>query len=178
MTNQERAAQDERIREMKRRGIPSHVRVEILKRERAEAGRTKERKPGRKTNQEAAASRNTEDKRTMNARTQAVPLKLMSQDSSTATADGPETPTAQTPVSRQDQRPVLPDVVDAVLAAPHFKVTVRTWRRWDSAGRIPLGFKIGGRKLWRAADLDLWSNWGFPKRDEFTARLRVEESGP
>ena len=33
MTNPEREAMDERIRDMKRRGIPSHVRVEILKRE-------------------------------------------------------------------------------------------------------------------------------------------------
>lgn len=35
---------------------------------------------------------------------------------------------------RQPIESVLPEVVDAVLAAPHFRVTVRTWRRWDSAG--------------------------------------------
>ena len=35
MTSAEQRAMDERIRDMKRRGIPSHVRVEILKRERA-----------------------------------------------------------------------------------------------------------------------------------------------
>ena len=133
------------------------------------------------TNQQTAASCNTEDEQTMNAESRAGPLKLRSQGDSTATTKKPDAPTAPTPASKADRQrieSVLPEVVDAALAAPHFKVTLRTWRRWDSAGRIPPGFKIGGRKLWRATDLELWSNWGFPKRADFTARLRIEETGP
>ncbi len=49
---------------------------------------------------------------------------------------------------------------------------VRTLRRMDTSGRLPLGFKVGGRKLWRLSDLQLWSEWGFPDRAEFEARMR------
>ncbi len=49
---------------------------------------------------------------------------------------------------------------------------VRTLRRMDSAGKLPRGFKVGGRKLWRVSDLRLWTEWGFPERQEFEARLR------
>ena len=199
MTSAEQRAWDAKIRALKHAGVGMPERVERARRElaaeaaaRAEpetptppaaeprltpvteesAGRTRKRKPVRKTNQETAASRNTEDKRTMNAEPRAVPLKLTRQGNSTA-------PEPEAPTSKQDQQSVessLPEVIDAVRAAPHFRVTVRTWRRWDSAGRIPPGFKIGGRKLWRATDLESWANWGFPSRADFTARLRTEES--
>lgn len=61
-------------------------------------------------------------------------------------------------------------------AAKLFGISLRTWRRHDSAGRIPLGYKLGGRKLWRASDLNLWAEWGFPDRVEFETRLKVESS--
>ena len=108
----------------------------------------------------------------MSAKPQAASLKLVAPDGSTTTV--------QEPAGKPDRQPAksLPEVIDADLAARHFRVTLRTWRRWDSAGRIPLGFKIGGRKLWRATDLESWANWGFPKRDDFVARVRVEAEGP
>ena len=49
---------------------------------------------------------------------------------------------------------------------------IRTLRRMDSGGKLPRGFKVGGRKLWRVSDLRLWCEWGFPDRTEFEARLR------
>ena len=50
--------------------------------------------------------------------------------------------------------------------------SVRTLRRMDSACRLPRGFKLGSRKLWRVSDLRLWTEWGFPEREEFEARLK------
>lgn len=48
---------------------------------------------------------------------------------------------------------------------------LRTWRTRDAQGSVPAGFLVGGRRLWRVRDLDLWARWGFPVRDEFQARL-------
>ena len=46
----------------------------------------------------------------------------------------------------------------------------RTLRRLDASGKIPAGFKVGARKLWRVSDLERWVSWGFPNRAEFEAR--------
>ncbi len=59
--------------------------------------------------------------------------------------------------------------VDAKAAAAAVSVSLRTWRRWDSAGKCPKGFAIGARKLWRICDLELWASLGFPKRKECEA---------
>lgn len=48
----------------------------------------------------------------------------------------------------------------------------RTWRRWDSAGRTPRGFKVCGKKVWNVRDLELWAAWGYPKRADFERRQR------
>ena len=50
--------------------------------------------------------------------------------------------------------------------------SVRTLRRMDSGGRLPRGFKVGVRKLWRVSDLRLWCAWEFPERQEFELRLK------
>ena len=55
--------------------------------------------------------------------------------------------------------------------------SLRSWRRWDSAGRCPRGFMVGGRKVWRMSDLKQWAEWGFPDRATFQARLRSEKGG-
>ncbi len=59
--------------------------------------------------------------------------------------------------------------VDAKEAAVAVSVSLRTWRRWDSSGKCPKGFSIGGRKLWRLCDLELWASQGFPERAAFEA---------
>ena len=50
-------------------------------------------------------------------------------------------------------------------------LSVRNWRSMDCAGKIPAGFKVGGRKLWRMRDLERWAHWEFPARPEFQRRL-------
>ena len=62
--------------------------------------------------------------------------------------------------------------VDVRQMAKMFPFAVRTLRRKDSAGKLPKGFKVGGRKLWRVSDLLLWTEWGFPDRAEFESRLK------
>ncbi len=59
--------------------------------------------------------------------------------------------------------------VDAKAAAGAVSVSLRTWRRWDSSGKCPAGFSIGGRRLWRLCDLELWASLGFPERRTFEA---------
>lgn len=53
---------------------------------------------------------------------------------------------------------------------------LRTWRGYDSAGKIPRGRFIGGRKLWLVEHLKLWAEWGFPCREDFEARMRAERA--
>ena len=74
----------------------------------------------------------------------------------------------------RDLPTVAPVTVDARGVAVMFSLSVRTVRRLDSSGKIPPGFKIGGRKLWRLRDLRLWSERGFPARREFQDYLRTE----
>jgi hypothetical protein len=53
--------------------------------------------------------------------------------------------------------------------------SLRSWRRWDAAGKTPRGFMVGGRKVWRIADLKQWAEWGFPARATFEAHLWTEK---
>ena len=55
-------------------------------------------------------------------------------------------------------------------------VSLRKWRRMDAAGECPRGFKLGGCKLWRMADLKLWAMCGFPDRVKFEARLKAMQN--
>jgi len=65
------------------------------------------------------------------------------------------------------------DVIGPLLPS----LSVRTWRRMDSAGRIPRGVRIGGRKLWRVADVKLWIELGGPDRAGYEA-MAAEVSQP
>lgn len=67
--------------------------------------------------------------------------------------------------------------VDAVGAAALFSVSLRTWRRWDCSGKCPRGFRLGGRLLWRLADLRRWADGGFVSRVEFDALLHRNTQG-
>ena len=61
--------------------------------------------------------------------------------------------------------------VDARGMSKLVPFSVRTLRRMDSAGTLPKGHKVGGKKLWRVSDLTLWAKLGFPDRAEFEARM-------
>lgn len=52
-------------------------------------------------------------------------------------------------------------------------VATVTFRRWDSAGRIPQGLKIGGARVWRRTELVDWIQAGSPKREQWQAILQA-----
>jgi predicted DNA-binding transcriptional regulator AlpA len=68
--------------------------------------------------------------------------------------------------------------VGAKKAAELVDVSSRTWARWDSAGKCPRGFKLGGSVLWRVADIQAWAAMGFPDRKAFEAVLDAVEAKP
>lgn len=45
--------------------------------------------------------------------------------------------------------------------------STRTWRRLRSAGKVPQGYKVGGKLLWYPDDLREWAALGFPDRRRF-----------
>ena len=57
--------------------------------------------------------------------------------------------------------------VDVRQMAKMVPFSIRTLRRMDSAGKLPRGHRVGGKKLWRTADLALWAKLGFPNREKF-----------
>ncbi len=78
---------------------------------------------------------------------------------------------------RMDSMTLQPELlaVDVRGIARLLPFAIRTLRRMDAAGKLPRGFKVGGRKLWRFSDLRLWCEWGFPERLEFESRLKSLE---
>ena len=50
-----------------------------------------------------------------------------------------------------------------------------TWYRWDSAGRIPQGLKIGGAKVWRRSELEGWIEAGLPNREKWVAIVQASK---
>ena len=61
----------------------------------------------------------------------------------------------------EDVRPLL---LTAVEAAATCRTSVRTWRAWDAAGRVPRAVRIGRAKLWRPQELADWVAAGCPTR--------------
>ena len=54
-------------------------------------------------------------------------------------------------------------------------VSVRNWRSWYAAGRIPAPVKVGSLKLWRKRDLDNWADAGCPSRPELKRMQEAAE---
>ena len=48
--------------------------------------------------------------------------------------------------------------------------SLRTWRSWDAAGRIPRPVRIGRSTLWRVDELREWVAVRCPRREEWEAR--------
>ena len=48
--------------------------------------------------------------------------------------------------------------------------SLRTWRSWDAAGRIPRPVRIGRSTFWRTDELREWVAVGCPRREEWEAR--------
>ena len=58
-------------------------------------------------------------------------------------------------------------VAEDIVRQGIISTSVRSWRRADSAGKVPRAIRFGGRKLWRLADLRAWVAQGCPDRREF-----------
>lgn len=61
-------------------------------------------------------------------------------------------------------------LLTAVEAAVMCGKSLRTWRTWDSAGKIPRPVRIGRSTLWRVDELRKWVGAGCPRRGEWEAR--------
>ena len=64
----------------------------------------------------------------------------------------------------------VPLLVTARKAASMCSKSLRTWRSWDAAGRIPRPVRIGRSTLWRADELRAWAAAGCPRREEWEAQ--------
>ena len=60
--------------------------------------------------------------------------------------------------------PIPPLMLRGGQAAAAFGVSVRTWRKWNSAGLIPKGVRIGRVLLWSCAELTRWRDENCPAR--------------
>jgi predicted DNA-binding transcriptional regulator AlpA len=60
-------------------------------------------------------------------------------------------------------------VLTADQAAAMFQKSVRTWRTWDSAGRIPRPIYIGRATYWHPEELQAWVAAGCPDRETWEA---------
>jgi predicted DNA-binding transcriptional regulator AlpA len=62
-----------------------------------------------------------------------------------------------------------PLLLTAKQAAAMCGKSLRTWRSWDAAGRIPRPVRIGRSTLWRAEELREWVTAGCPCRSKWEA---------
>jgi predicted DNA-binding transcriptional regulator AlpA len=60
-------------------------------------------------------------------------------------------------------------VVDARRLAKLLCSGLRTVRTWDAAGKIPAPIRIGGRVVWRVAEIRAWLDAGAPDRETWAA---------
>ena len=65
----------------------------------------------------------------------------------------------------------------AAEAARLCAVSKVSWHRWDSAGKIPQGHRLGGAKVWRRAELEAWIEAGLPNRERWQALQAATKRG-
>jgi hypothetical protein len=64
-------------------------------------------------------------------------------------------------------------LLTAAEAALACRTSLRTWRSWDSAGKIPTAVQLGRVKLWRPLELADWVAAGCPPRISWEWEPRV-----
>ena len=57
-----------------------------------------------------------------------------------------------------------PLLLRAPEAAALCNVSLRTWRSWDTGGKIPSPVRIGRSTFWRPGELHAWVDAGCPER--------------
>ena len=75
---------------------------------------------------------------------------------------------AVSPQEMTSKQPFL--LATARTAAAMCGISLRTWRTWDAAGRIPQPVRIGRSTRWRVDELRAWVEAGCPRRAEWEAR--------
>lgn len=65
-----------------------------------------------------------------------------------------------------------PLVVDARRLAAMLCASVRSVRKWDSAGVLPRPVRVGGRVVWRVSEICNWLDAGAPDRQTWE-RIRA-----
>ena len=74
------------------------------------------------------------------------------------------------PLDRRKRRRRLPPlVVDAKGLATLLTCGVRTVRTLDAAGKLPTPLRLGGRVVWRRAEIKAWVAAGCPDRAAWEA---------
>lgn len=73
------------------------------------------------------------------------------------------------PPARKRRRRLSPLVVDARRLAKLLCAGIRTVRTWDAAGKLPAPIRIGGRVVWRVAEIRAWLAAGAPDRETWAA---------
>jgi predicted DNA-binding transcriptional regulator AlpA len=68
--------------------------------------------------------------------------------------------------------PGSPALLSAERSSMLAGVSVRTWSRLNSAGKIPSAVRVGKAKRWRAQELKDWIESGCPDRARWEAMLR------
>jgi predicted DNA-binding transcriptional regulator AlpA len=82
----------------------------------------------------------------------------------------PADPTLCRCASAPPQAPALePLAVDAKVAARLCGVSRSLWFSMDSAAQIPMGCRLGRRRVWPLDELKDWLRAGCPSRDRWAA---------
>jgi predicted DNA-binding transcriptional regulator AlpA len=63
----------------------------------------------------------------------------------------------------------MPLLLTAAQAAALLGRSVRTWRTWDAAGKIPQAIRVGRSAFWRPDELRAWVAAGCPDRATWKA---------
>ena len=79
-------------------------------------------------------------------------------------------------VSTASDTPMAPLLVSArqIVDRGLLPFSLRSIRRLDATGEMPRGITLRGRKCWRFADLERWTEMGCPSRVEFEVRVQAE----
>jgi predicted DNA-binding transcriptional regulator AlpA len=69
-------------------------------------------------------------------------------------------------------RSSLPALLSAKLSSAFVGVSLRTWWRLDSSGKVPAAVRVGNAKRWRTQELKDWIDSGCPDRAKWEATAR------
>jgi predicted DNA-binding transcriptional regulator AlpA len=67
-------------------------------------------------------------------------------------------------------------IFTAAEASALFHKSARTWRTWDSSGKIPRPIRIGRSTYWRPEELQAWVAAGCPDRETWELSNRDHEA--